>query len=68
MTRADSILANALINFRNALLADDALAKRYERLKIDLAASHADNRQAYYDAKIDFFESVVGKYFDPPKS
>lgn len=67
ITQARSILANALLNFRNALRADIVLAKKYEQLKLDLAASFGDDRKAYYDAKIDFFESVVGKYFDPPK-
>lgn len=66
VTRKGSILANALLNFRNALRADNGLAKRYLKLKIDLAESHPDNRKAYYEAKISFFESVVGKYFDLP--
>lgn len=65
VTQEGSILAKALLNFRDALRADVTLAKKYEKLKLDLAASFADDRKSYYDAKIEFFESVVGKYFDP---
>lgn len=65
VTQTGSILANALLSFRDALLADELLAKKYEKLKLDLAGNFADNRKAYYDAKINFFESVVGKYFNP---
>lgn len=63
--RQGNLLANALINFRDALLEDTELAKRYEELKLDLAKEYHNKRNSYYEAKIDFFESVVGKYFDP---
>ena len=65
ITQVGSILAKALTNFRDALRSDDLLAKKYEDLKLDLAGRFSGNRKAYYDAKINFFESVVGKYFEP---
>ena len=48
------------IKFRDALRANDILAKRYVTLKIELAAKHHTDREAYTNAKADFVRSVVG--------
>ncbi len=40
--------------FRNALRAEPVLGQRYAALKQDLAADHADDREAYTAGKADF--------------
>jgi GrpB-like predicted nucleotidyltransferase (UPF0157 family) len=45
--------------FRDALRSDPALAARYAELKVDLAATHASDREAYGEAKAGFVRAVV---------
>ncbi|HMD93644.1 MAG TPA: GrpB family protein [Trebonia sp.] len=45
--------------FRDALRRDNQLARRYEALKRRLAASHADDREAYTDAKAQFIADAL---------
>lgn len=45
--------------FRDALRRDPALASQYERLKVRLAAAHAQDREAYTDGKTLFINSVL---------
>ena len=47
--------------FRDALRADESLARRYWRLKQHLAARHRDDRAAYTDAKGEFIRGALGK-------
>lgn len=47
------------IQFRDALRADPQLAARYLALKTELAARHAQDREAYTDAKAEFIRSVM---------
>lgn len=47
------------IQFRNALIADSKLAKRYEKLKRDLVTITDNNRTAYIEAKGEFVEMVL---------
>jgi GrpB-like predicted nucleotidyltransferase (UPF0157 family) len=47
------------IAFRDALRRDDQLARRYGDLKRMLAAEHADNREAYTDAKAKFVADAL---------
>lgn len=49
------------IAFRDALRADDQLARRYEDLKRRLAAQHADDREAYTAAKAEFIADALGR-------
>ena len=49
------------IAFRDALRADDDLARRYEGLKRRLAAQHADDREAYTAAKAEFIADALGR-------
>jgi GrpB-like predicted nucleotidyltransferase (UPF0157 family) len=49
----------AELAFRNALRADRALAEGYARLKRRLAAAHAEDRDAYTEAKQDFIAGVL---------
>ena len=48
------------IAFRDALRRDDQLASRYGELKLMLAAQHADDREAYTDAKTQFIADTLG--------
>jgi GrpB-like predicted nucleotidyltransferase (UPF0157 family) len=48
------------IAFRDALCRDDELAGRYAYLKRQLAAEHADDREAYTDAKGEFVRDALG--------
>jgi GrpB-like predicted nucleotidyltransferase (UPF0157 family) len=50
------------LRFRDALRADRVLALRYERLKFELANRHHDDREAYTQAKVAFFEAVSGSH------
>lgn len=45
--------------FRDLLRRDHALAERYERLKIDLARRHGDDREAYTRAKTEFIDQAL---------
>jgi GrpB-like predicted nucleotidyltransferase (UPF0157 family) len=47
------------IAFRDALRRDDELAGRYADLKLRLAARHADDREAYTDAKAKFIADAL---------
>lgn len=47
------------IAFRDALRADTTLAHAYATLKRALATEHADDREAYTDAKAPFIEAVL---------
>jgi GrpB-like predicted nucleotidyltransferase (UPF0157 family) len=49
------------IAFRDALRRDDELAGRYADLKRRLAAEHAEDREAYTDAKGEFVRGVLGR-------
>jgi GrpB-like predicted nucleotidyltransferase (UPF0157 family) len=49
------------IAFRDALRDDDQLARRYGDLKRMLAAQHADDREAYTDAKAKFIADTLGR-------
>ncbi len=45
--------------FRDALRADPDLAARYQARKHELAAVHANDREAYTDGKVTFVEQVL---------
>ncbi len=47
--------------FRDALRADPDLRQRYAALKQELAADHANDREAYTAAKGDFIRAVLGR-------
>jgi len=47
--------------FRDALRRDDELARRYGDLKRRLAAAHADDREAYTEAKGEFVKDALGR-------
>jgi GrpB-like predicted nucleotidyltransferase (UPF0157 family) len=49
------------IAFRDALRRDDELARRYGELKRRLATEHAEDREAYTDAKGEFVRDVLGR-------
>lgn len=49
------------IAFRDALRDDDQLARQYGELKRMLAAQHADDREAYTDAKTKFVADTLGR-------
>lgn len=49
----------AQVRFRDMLLADPELARRYETLKRDLAERYRDDRPAYTDAKTELIESTL---------
>jgi GrpB-like predicted nucleotidyltransferase (UPF0157 family) len=51
----------AELEFRDALRADARLARRYARLKDDLALRYADDREAYTEAKTQFVSEVLGR-------
>lgn len=48
------------LRFRDALRADPALAARYAELKARCAEQHANDREAYTDAKAGFVRAVSG--------
>lgn len=48
-----------MIRFRDHLRAKPGAARRYERLKRELAERHADDREAYTQGKSEFIESVL---------
>jgi GrpB-like predicted nucleotidyltransferase (UPF0157 family) len=45
--------------FRDALRADRGTARRYGALKLELATAHADDREAYTEAKATFVRDVL---------
>ena len=47
--------------FRDALRRDDELARRYGDLKRRLAAEHAEDREAYTNAKDEFVRDALGR-------
>jgi GrpB-like predicted nucleotidyltransferase (UPF0157 family) len=49
------------IAFRDALRRDDDLAERYADLKRRLATEHAEDREAYTDAKGEFVREALGR-------
>lgn len=56
----DSTRFGDVIAFRDHLRAHPSVAREYERLKRKLVAQHANDRDAYTDAKRDFVRCVVG--------
>ena len=56
---ADAPQARALLAFRDALRADDALAANYAALKFRLAAVHRTDRDVYTEAKNEFVQRVL---------
>jgi GrpB-like predicted nucleotidyltransferase (UPF0157 family) len=56
---ADAPQTGALLAFRDALRADDALAANYATLKFRLAAVHRADREAYTEAKSEFVQRVL---------
>lgn len=53
--------------FRDALRADAGLRARYQQLKLQLAAAHADDKSAYTAAKAPFIQSVLASLADAGK-
>jgi GrpB-like predicted nucleotidyltransferase (UPF0157 family) len=51
----------ALVGFRDHLRAHPEVAAEYERLKRALAAAHAEDRNAYSDAKAGFVRGVLAQ-------
>jgi GrpB-like predicted nucleotidyltransferase (UPF0157 family) len=59
--------ARALLAFRDTLRADEGLCTQYASLKDRLAEQHADNRNAYTNAKAVFVERALRQAgIDPP--
>jgi len=56
---ADSERWGEQLTFRDALRGDPGLMQRYAALKQQLAAEHADDREAYTAAKTDFVRAVL---------
>ncbi|HEX8006393.1 MAG TPA: GrpB family protein [Trebonia sp.] len=54
--------------FRDALRGDDQLAERYQDLKQRLTAQHANDREAYTDAKAEFVAGVLRRAAGPGAS
>lgn len=52
------------LGFRDALRADAGLRARYQQLKLQLAAAHADDKSAYTAAKAPFIRSVLASLAD----
>ena len=57
----DSLFWKRHLAFRDALRADESLARKYWRLKQHLAARYPDDRGAYNDAKGEFIRSALAK-------
>ena len=51
----------ALLAFRDHLRAHPSVAAEYEQLKRALAAQHAEDRNAYSDAKAEFIQGVLAQ-------
>ncbi len=49
------------LHFRDYLIANPEAARRYERLKRDLAAAHPTDRAAYSAAKTDFIRAAMAR-------
>ena len=59
--------AVALLAFRDALRADEALRNRYASLKKSLAQQHPDSRNAYTNAKAEFVRHTLRRAgLEPP--
>ena len=52
--------AAAELAFRDRLRSDGALARRYERLKEELAARYPTDREAYTEGKTAFVAAALG--------
>ena len=52
--------ALALLAFRDALRANEAVAAQYAALKFRLAAVHRADRDAYTEAKSEFMKRIIG--------
>jgi GrpB-like predicted nucleotidyltransferase (UPF0157 family) len=52
------------LGFRDALRMDPGLRVRYQQLKLQLAAVHADDKSAYTAAKAPFIQSVLASFAD----
>lgn len=50
------------LGFRDALRADAGLRARYQQLKLQLAATHADDKPAYTAGKAPFIQSVLASF------
>ena len=59
LVKADSDFFARHLLFRDALLADAGLARRYETLKRELAAKFGADREGYTNAKTVFIESAL---------
>lgn len=57
-----------MIAFRDALRASADLRRAYAALKLQLAASHSGNRNAYTNAKGDFLASALREVDISPPS
>jgi GrpB-like predicted nucleotidyltransferase (UPF0157 family) len=53
--------------FRDALRDDPALTRRYERLKLDLAAEHHTDRMGYVTAKSVWVEALLASLREHPR-
>lgn len=53
--------------FRDILRADPAEARRYEELKIRLAAQFSGDREAYTDGKADYIQAVLDTHYHATK-
>ena len=57
----DSNEFNKLVTFRDALTANDRLAREYSRLKKKLATAHANDRTQYTRLKNEFISNVLNR-------
>ena len=55
----DSTLWRDRLAFRDSLRADAAIRRSYAELKLALASTHRDDREAYTEAKTDFIRAVL---------
>jgi GrpB-like predicted nucleotidyltransferase (UPF0157 family) len=56
----DSALWHDRLAFRDALRGDARLSAQYRELKLELAARHRQDREAYTDGKSSFVQAVLG--------
>ena len=61
LVEKDSEFWRTHLLFRDILRADPEEARRYEELKLRLAARFTDDREAYTDGKADYIEAVLRK-------
>lgn len=50
------------LKFKEILLTNPAICKKYEKLKLDLAAKYRNDRTQYTEAKSEFITSILSKY------